>query len=278
MKFRQKNLGALKKYLKNLEVGKRLLNFAMRVCTLCHSLQISFVFEHPQTARSWQQRSVRQLMARPGIQRVVAHQCQFGLRSKDQNLHKKPTAFLTNHTGLAEQLARRCKGGHLHEPIIGDQRRSAASQVYPDGLVETILQTYARSVGKAPAEVHLCHSDKVIEEDQRRDQLYFLDSELQEIEANLEVRQGSQPTEIMVSEEEPQHDGGLHEDDPSAPAVLKDFLPETYGLTEAHTSADGWNLVNDRLWAQSGSGPSSGQVPLEKLLDQGGWPVEAARR
>ena len=92
MKFRQRNLGALKKYIKALDIGKKLLNFAMKVCELCHSLQISFVFEHPQTARSWQERSVRRLIARPGIHRVVAHQCQFGLRSKDQRLHKKPTA------------------------------------------------------------------------------------------------------------------------------------------------------------------------------------------
>ena len=81
-KFRQKNLHALKKYLKILDIGKRLLNFAMRVCDLCHSLQISFVFEQPQTARSWRERSVCRMLAKPGVCRVVADQCQFGLRSK----------------------------------------------------------------------------------------------------------------------------------------------------------------------------------------------------
>ena len=248
MKFRQRNIGALKKYIKALDMGKKLLNFAMKVCELCHSLQISFVFEHPQTARSWQERSVRRLTARPGIHRVVAHQCQFGLRSKDQRPHKKPTAFLTNHKGLAERLQRRCQGGHVHEHIIGDRRRSAAAQIYPDGLVDAVLETYSRSVGKAPAEICLCQSSQVILEDQRRDQLYFLRDELEEIEVNLADHVPAARDEVFANEELPRADGEINEVDEGVQAVIKDLLPETYGVTEAQAAVDGWTLVKDQIW------------------------------
>ena len=122
--------------------------FAIEVCELCDELRLSFVLEHPLGASSWGERRMLSLLHRPSIHKITADQCAFELRSSQNNYHKKPTAFATNHLKIAETLHRRCPGGHVHEHILGDRRVSRRSQVYPDKLVDAILQAYARSVGR----------------------------------------------------------------------------------------------------------------------------------
>ena len=53
-------------------------------------------------------------------------------------LVKKPTGFMTSSKCLAEDLNRKCDGGHDHVPLMAG--RAAAAQVYPEMLCEAICR------------------------------------------------------------------------------------------------------------------------------------------
>ena len=53
-------------------------------------------------------------------------------------LVKKLTGFMTSSRCIAEQLNRKCDGGHSHVPLVAG--RAAAAQVYPDMLCEAICR------------------------------------------------------------------------------------------------------------------------------------------
>ncbi|CAE7177843.1 RE1 [Symbiodinium pilosum] len=117
--------------------------------------------------------------------------------------------------------------------IIGDKRRSAAAaQVYPNRLVDAILEAYARS-------------------DQERDKRYFLKHELDEIEVNLAVPERSLHQEILVNEEALDQPGGQDRPNEAEPALIRDLLPETYGISEEMIAKDGWSLVDNKVWLNS---------------------------
>ena len=237
-RLRQKNLFALKRYLHHLKEGRALLHFAIEACQLCDQLGLKFVLEHPLGASSWGERRMLKLLQRPHVQKVTADQCVFELRSLRGNLHKKPTAFATNHGGIAETLSRRCQGGHVHEHILGDRRTSRRSEVYPRKLVDAILQAYARSVGRGCQELHHLSSHQLLEEDQRHDQAYFTLSERKQIEA-AHANCGQAPShELLATEEDMSLSGGF----------LKDMTPEAFGVTEEQLRHDGWHQLGEGRW------------------------------
>ena len=71
---------------------------------------------------------VKKLARDPRVLTVEAHQCQFGLTSPIRRGEvavgpaKKPTGFMTNCPGIAEQLSRKCDKSHEHVPLIGESR------------------------------------------------------------------------------------------------------------------------------------------------------------
>ena len=94
--------------------------------------------EHPVGAGSWQEAMVKRLMSRHGVQRVVGYQCQFGLKSKDDDgavPARKRTGFLTNAVCIARRLNKKCPNTnvyqvHRHETLTDGRTRAA--HVYPD--------------------------------------------------------------------------------------------------------------------------------------------------
>ena len=117
--------------------------------------------------------------------------------------------------------------------------------------MDAILEAYARSVGKAPTEIHLCRSEQVLAEDQERDKRYFLKHELDEIEVNLAVPERSLHQEILVNEEALDQPGGQDRPNEAEPALIRDLLPETYGISEEMIAKDGWSLVDNKVWLNS---------------------------
>ena len=70
---------------------------------------------------------------------VRADQCAYGLRDHWTNeLHMKPTGFMTASKPIKERLQLRCTGDHIHQPLEGSDRTKRASQ-WPEALCEAMI-------------------------------------------------------------------------------------------------------------------------------------------
>ncbi len=89
------------------------------------------------------------LLATPGVNAVVAHQCAFGLQTSTPNggraPAKKATRFMSSSPAVLEALSRRCPGGHSHAPLVGGTRARDAA-VYPPDLCEAIARGAAEQL------------------------------------------------------------------------------------------------------------------------------------
>ena len=103
-----------------------------------------FLHEHPASALSWSEDSIKRLCELPSTFTVTADQCQYGLvtpSAKDKGVlvpALKPTRCLTNSEIMSHQLCRRCKRDHEHQPLVGGRCSDAA--MYPVPLVRAILR------------------------------------------------------------------------------------------------------------------------------------------
>ena len=83
-------------------------------CCELYNIQIAagrhFLHEHPQQAQSWSEKVVRQLLDKPGVDKVTAHQCQFGACDAKGLPLKKPTCFMTNSSAIRNELEKTCVG------------------------------------------------------------------------------------------------------------------------------------------------------------------------
>ena len=109
-------------------VTKRLVNAAMHLefcCKVCRhqiSEQRYFLHEHPQSARSWQERCITDILKMDDVGKVTCDQCQFGATTTDGLPLKKPTSFMSNAPELLKALELRCRGR------IGDCSRKGGGQ------------------------------------------------------------------------------------------------------------------------------------------------------
>ncbi|CAE7252114.1 RE1 [Symbiodinium sp. CCMP2592] len=174
--------------------------------------------------------SVQRLLRQVGVFLALTDQCVFGLANSRGELHKKPTGFVTNNRTVAEALSKRCAKGHHHAWIWGSKAVSQRAQVYPPGLVDAILESYSRSIGKAPQEIRRCRAATVITEDQRHNVNYFEAAELQEIEEQLNTELSE--CEILAGEE-------VRE----AEDLLEEMKPEALGVTEDLLDGTGWKQI-----------------------------------
>ena len=51
---------------------------------------------------------------------------------------KKPTRFMTNSRAIARELSRKCKGQHVHQPLVDGRAKEAAR--YPDGFCRAVCR------------------------------------------------------------------------------------------------------------------------------------------
>ena len=159
-----------------LRKARKLLQFCVRICQLCHQLKISYVFEHPWTSTSWNEPCLRNLVARTDNYLVKTDQCQFGLATPQGQPMRKRSGFLTNHKAIAEALDRLCPRDHEHQQIIGKDKItgknfSTLAQRYPDELVQVILKTYAERL--SVRDLNFVTHQEVISDNEKLD-LHFL--------------------------------------------------------------------------------------------------------
>ena len=120
--------------------GRRHLEFCMKLYQIQWGDGRYFVHEHPETASSWQEQCVRNMLQRQGVIRVTGDQCRYGLTSYDGSrvgFARKSSGFMTNSQCIAKRMSLRCpnKMGHkVHELVILISGRAKKAEVYPDAL------------------------------------------------------------------------------------------------------------------------------------------------
>ena len=188
--LRSRDWTAARKFMNKLHEARRLLRFAAHVCLTCHELGLSFLFEQPQTARSWSELCIRKLLQTRGIELVHGDQCMYGLKLKASGAAvKKPTSFMGNNPSVLAALSKRCDHSHRHEPVIGcdsNGSRSSQAQRYPPGLVNTILKSYAQSINRPEKELYFILAADIISLDRQVDEHYYTSEETAEIFAEGE--------------------------------------------------------------------------------------------
>ena len=124
-----------------------------------------FVFEHPDLAKSWEEECMQELSELEGVMRVQCDMCRFNLKGDGINLNKKPTGLMLNSEEMARELSRKCRGDHLHRPLLHGLAKKA--QKYTQEFCRAIIRGLVRQMVKDGA-VH------------RPQEVWAVESELQE--------------------------------------------------------------------------------------------------
>ena len=107
--------------------ARRHLEFAAKF----YKLQVQggryLLHEHPESASSWRERSINEVLETEGVMKVIGDQCRYGLRPRDEQgegAAKEPTGFMKNPPCVAVQLKRSCpnRAGyqvHRHVQVQG---------------------------------------------------------------------------------------------------------------------------------------------------------------
>ena len=94
------------------------------------------LYEHPDTASSWELPSVINFLERDEVILVKSHLCRFGLMVKEK-LNRKSTLFATTCDTIAVELQKLCQCDELHQPLVGGLPQLA--QTYPPKLVKAMI-------------------------------------------------------------------------------------------------------------------------------------------
>ena len=155
-------------HILELRKAKKLLRFCAEICQLCIDLQLSFLFEHPWSASSWQEPCVAKLIKNPQCYLARADQCMFKLVDQSGEFMRKRSGFLTNNLEIARTLNLTCDHSHQHRHVMGKARganmnRSRLAQKYPPNLISAILGAYAMSMGLQGSHLYVLDANDVIE-------------------------------------------------------------------------------------------------------------------
>ena len=102
-----------KKWDRMISEGKTHLRWCMALYQMQMDNGMYFLHEHPWSAKSWDDASVRELMDREGVETVKGDMCCFGMFQEKNGKHmfvKKPTGFMTNASEIARELEKTCDG------------------------------------------------------------------------------------------------------------------------------------------------------------------------
>ena len=138
------NYGKMNQQQAMLKLGEGIehLRFAMKVLKWQYNRGKLGIFEHPSTSRAWQEQEVEEIWQMPGVQRVRADQCEYGLAVPDhrgvRHPNKKPTDFMVNGKNLARWLSKRCSKQHQHKELMGGLAIKA--QEYPKALCQAMIK------------------------------------------------------------------------------------------------------------------------------------------
>ena len=178
-----KDPAKFEKHLVELRQAKELLRFCAEICELCRQVGSIFVFEHPWSASSWDEKCLRQLISQPDVHLARTDQCQFDLRTEQGEFMRKRSGFLTNSVEIANALNKSCQRNHQHCHVMGravgsQWNRSRLAQKYPYPSVAAILTAYVQTVGlSALRPLYFVDSEDVLQNDLKMDHHWLLAGE-----------------------------------------------------------------------------------------------------
>ena len=101
-----------------------------------------FLHEHPETATSWSDPAMLDLLSLPKVSSVVSDQCEYGLLTPGPGgvpmAAKKPTRWASSSPHMLKRLSKRCSKTHVHQQLVGG--RAKACENYPLELITEILR------------------------------------------------------------------------------------------------------------------------------------------
>ena len=125
----------------------------LKFCMMLYQIQIDngmyFLHEHPYSASSWKEECVQEIMNQEKVRVVRGDMCAFGMwqnTEEGKRLVMKPTGFMTNAEGIANELNTKCEGNHTHVKLLNG--RAHRAEVYPDELCFKIIKGLMETMKK----------------------------------------------------------------------------------------------------------------------------------
>lgn len=262
--YRERNPEKQKEFDRHLLQAKLLLRFAIEICQEVHRYGGTFLFEHPWTSKAWQEPCMQDLYNDPRVFLVNGDQCCFQLRSPEGDLHRKPTGWMTNNQTIAYALDRRCDQQHQHRAIEGSYHgvlRSKHAGIYPNTLVDEILQSYRKSLVEKEQNtmeidnIELYRSADLIKETYDVDMMWnemdyvedhecFATGKHQDLPDLPELSHDEPPDQPGGDDEGGPKEGGSKEEEPKALPLEKNMTLERL-VRRAHSGLG--HIGNERL-------------------------------
>ena len=124
--------------------GREHLEFCIQLYELQWREGRYFLHEHPDSASSWKDACVTNMLKRQGVVRGIGDQCQYGLKSHDgcrEGPARKRIGFMTNSPCIARKFSRKCPNTReytVHDHVVLSNGRAKAAQVYPFALCRAV--------------------------------------------------------------------------------------------------------------------------------------------
>lgn len=123
--------------------AKDLVIFALTLAKLQMAGKRHFLIENPLPSAAWRLPEVQEFMMKSSVLSVVIDMCRFNLRGPDGLLRKKATRLLTSSQVLVSQMMNcRCLGGHMHCPVIGGSKITAAAGHYTREFADAVIAAF----------------------------------------------------------------------------------------------------------------------------------------
>ena len=154
--------------------GRVLLQFALRLARLQKQGNRHYILENPLPSMAWTLPEMEKAILDLEAFEAIFDQCRLGLRDRNNGLpHRKSTRILTSSSEVASLLdGLRCKRDHIHSPVIGGSKITAAAGIYPAGLVRRMLDGIEKQFVKqyrTPQEVLAVEDDDLGDDDGAHD-------------------------------------------------------------------------------------------------------------
>ena len=105
-----------------------------------------FLFEHPEFARSWSEKSIQEIEEQDEVIRTRCDMCAFGLQVTEGGYNKKGTGLMTNSEEVAKMVSRQCPQNHPHVQLIGGIAHKA--EKYPEAFCRAVITGLKKQLKK----------------------------------------------------------------------------------------------------------------------------------
>ncbi len=134
----------LKKAITLVSCGLDNLQLAMEIAKWQWKRGKYFLFEHPDTARSWNEECVEEVKKLEEVDRGRCDMCAHGMAVTPEGYNRKPTGIMSNSRMILKEVCLECPGGHPHVALIGGLAHKA--QRYPEKFCQAVIRGLRRQL------------------------------------------------------------------------------------------------------------------------------------